>query len=252
MARPDDNETETPALAEPSAMPEPLPDVEIEEREGGPEQVPVHVAWSRVMADVRKISKRDKYDGAGTKYWFRGVDRTVNVFGPVVRSHGVLVLPVRVEPTYRETKSKSGTVMHECTAVVTWMVIGPMGDTLPSTLQSAGEALDSSDKSTAKAQSVALRVLLLTGGMVPTGDPDPDSSHIERGEAPVRQPAEYVEEICDPRTSIVRLKQIKWEIQQSRQGGVLVTNENGDDEPILNMINRIGKERLATATGEPQ
>ncbi|MEV0993460.1 ERF family protein [Nonomuraea sp. NPDC050202] len=254
LARPDQAGQPTEETAErpaPAAPPEELPDVEVEEREGGPEQVPVHVAWTRVMADVRKISKRDKYDGRDTKYWFRGVDRTVNTFGPVVRAHGVLVLPVHVEAAHRDTKTAKGTPMRECTVTVTWMVVGPMGDTLPSTLQSAGEALDTSDKGTAKAQSVALRVLLLTAAMVPTGDPDPDAVHVERGEAPVRKAADYVEEIHDPRTSIPRLKQIKYEITQSRQGGVLVTNEVGEDEPILNMINRIGREREAASGSAP-
>ncbi|MGV9536594.1 ERF family protein [Streptosporangium sandarakinum] len=248
MARPEEEAGDWPPVAEPgspapAAAPEPLPDIEVEMPEDGPETVPVHVAWSRVMGDIRKISKSEQYNAAGTSYNFRGVDRTVNAFAPVLRKHGVLVLPVGVDASYRDFKNNNNRIQRECTVTVTWMVIGPAGDALPSTLQSAGEALDSADKGTAKAQSVALRVLLLTAAMVPTGDPDPDSQHIERGEAIVRTAASYVEEICDPRTSLPRLKQIKHELTQTNQFWTTVTNEVGDEEPIGRMVNRIGQER---------
>ncbi len=252
-ARPTEADTpaepdQQPAPEQPAATDaEPLPDIEVEVPEGGPEQVPVHVAWSRVMGEVRRISKSEEYNAAGTRYNFRGIDRTVNAFGPVVRKHGVLVLPVGVETSYRDFVNSNKKIQRECTVTVTWMVIGPMGDVLPSTLQSAGEALDSSDKGTAKAQSVALRVLLLTAAMVPTGDADPDASHVERGEAVVRPAVSYVEEICNPKTSVQRLLQIKYELTQSRQLGALVTNETGDEEAIGALVNRIGRERQGGA-----
>lgn len=205
--------------------------------------VPVHTAWARVMTGIREIRKSEKYSAAGTNYNFRGVDTVVNAFAPVLREHGVLVLPVQVDANYRDFKNNNNKIQRECTVTVTWMVIGPGGDTLPSTLQSAGEALDSADKGTAKAQSVALRVLLLTAAMVPTDSPDPDSQHVERGEAAIRSAGSYVEEIANPRTSVRRLLQIKHELAQSGQLGQLVTNEVGDDEAIGAMVNRIGKER---------
>jgi hypothetical protein len=159
------------------------------------------------------------------------------------------VLPVSVEPSYRDTKTSKGNAMHECTVTVSWMVIGPAGDTLPQLLESAGEALDSADKGTAKAQSVALRVLLLTAGMVPTGDPDPDSVNVERGEAPMRSAASYRDEVLEDQPSRERMRQIVFEIRQQRRGGELVTNESGDQEAIGPLVERIGKERFASGGG---
>lgn len=237
---------QTPASPPPahSAPPEPLPEVDIPEPgPDGPERVPVHIAWSRVMGDIRRIGKHDNYNGGGTRYSFRGVDRTVNAYAPVLRRHGVLVLPVGVEASYRDTKTSKGTAMRECTVKVRWMVMGPAGDILPEMLESAGEALDSSDKGTAKAQSVALRVLLLTAGMVPTGDPDPDSVYIERGEAPLRPVADYRDEALNPGTSVARLRQMHYELNQQRRLGETTMNETGDDEAIGDLIKRIGEER---------
>jgi hypothetical protein len=210
-----------------------------------PDMVPVHLAWLRVRKEVRAIAKGEQYNGGGTRFNFRGVDTVVNTFGPVTLRHGINIFPIGVDATYRDTTTSKGSKMRECTVTVTWMVMGPKGDTLPVPLQSQGEALDSADKGTAKAQSVALRVLLLTGGLTPTHDKDPDASHIDRGEAPVRPAASYLDEICTPATSAGRLRQIHFELKQARQLGALVTNEVGEEEAIGEMVVRIGKERAA-------
>jgi hypothetical protein len=206
--------------------------------------VPVHLAWLRVRRDVRGIAKREQYNAAGTRYNFRGVDTVVNTFGPVTLRHGVNIFPVKVEAEYRDTTTSKGNKMRECTVTVSWMVMGPMGDTLPMLLQSQGEALDSADKGTAKAQSVALRVLLLSGGLTPTHDQDPDATHVERGEAPVRPAASYLDEILDVNTSRQRLAQINYEIKQGGLYNAAITNEVGESEQLGAFLYRIGQERF--------
>ncbi|MEV8324609.1 ERF family protein [Kitasatospora sp. NPDC056731] len=223
----------------------PLPDMsQYDLGNDDPEMIPVHLAWLRVRRDIRAIGKGELYNQSGTRFNFRGVDTVVNVFGPVTLKHGINVIPLTVEAEYGEKNTKSGSKMRECTVLTTWQIMGPMGDSF--TVQTRGEALDTADKSTTKSQSVALRTLLLTLGLTPTSDPDPDSSYIERGEAPVRPAGSYLDEITDPTTSIGRLRQIHHELQQSRQANALVTNEVGDEEAIGVMVVRIGKERAAT------
>lgn len=243
-----DPPAEQPAL--PVAGPaDELPDVDIPEPgPEGPERVPVHEAWSRVMAAVRKVAKGDRVDaGNAGRYAYRGVDRALNSFGPACRLHGVLVLPVRVEPTYRDTQTSQKKPAHECTVLVTYAIIGPSGDRLE--VQAAGESLDSGDKSTAKAQAVALRTLLYHAGLVPSGDPDPDQSTVERGEAPVRSAGDYRDEIVDPKTSYGRMKQIGREIHQHGLAAALVQNETGDEETLDQLGRRILAERWPGAGG---
>ncbi|MGW3428936.1 ERF family protein [Streptomyces melanosporofaciens] len=241
------NGTEAPASATtppPAVREEPLPDIEIEgPGPDGPDQVPAVVAWSRVMDDIRGISKNELYNAAGTRYNFRGVDRTVNAFAPVLRRHGVLVIPTGVQSSYRDFTNSNKKIQRECTVVVTWTIYGPKGDSF--TAQSAGEALDSADKGTAKAQSVALRVLLLTAGMVPTGDPDPDSVYIERGEAQTRSAESYRDEILDPGTSPQRLGQIRDELEGLRMLNARVQNETGE----LETLDSIGGRKYMERTG---
>ncbi|MFJ4681997.1 hypothetical protein [Streptomyces sp. NPDC088789] len=229
--------TYTPAPLQDPGIPDPGPE--------GPEQVPVWVAWSRVMGEVRGINKGDWYGRPGERgsYQFRGVDSALNSFGPACRLHGVLVLPVHVETAYRDVKTSGGKPSRECTVTVTYRIIGPTGDSIE--VQSAGESMDSADKGTAKALSTSLRSLLFLGGLVPTADADPDASNIERGEAPVRSAVQYLDEITHPQTSAGRLRQIHYELKQSGQLGVLLTNEVGDEERAGDMVVRIGKERTA-------
>jgi len=232
----------------PAAGAEPEPDFSAFESD--PEDaadVPAHVAWSRVMADVRSISKGEVYNASGTRYNFRGVDTTVKAFAPVLRRHGVLVLPTRVETNYRDYINANKRPQRECTCIVTWMVVGPKGDTLPTTLQSAGEALDSSDKGTAKAQSVALRVLLLTAAMVPTGDTDPDAQNIERGEAAPRSAEDYRDEFLNPKTPLTRFNQIRNELRSLGMLNAQVQNENGDQEALDSIGGRKYNERTGGA-----
>jgi hypothetical protein len=206
--------------------------------------VPVHIAWARVMADVQSITKADRRDDSGGRYSFRGVDRVVNAVGPALRRHGVLVLPTKIVAIeYREARTAKGTVMQDCTVTVQWTVRGPAGDDLPP-LESAGQATDTQDKATSKAISVAQRVLFLASLQVPTEDPDVDRGH-ERGEQPVPKAGDYRDELADPGVSLARLRQIHGELRRHNLGGVTVTNEVGDDESLLGMCERVGRERRA-------
>ncbi|MFJ4837127.1 hypothetical protein [Streptomyces sp. NPDC088746] len=227
----------TPAPLTAPGIPEPGPN--------GPEQVPVWVAWSRVMGEVRGIDKGDWYGKPGERgsYQFRGVDSALNSFGPACRLHGVLVLPVHVETAYRDVKTSGGKPSRECTATVTYRIFGPTGDSIE--VQSAGESMDSADKGTAKALSTALRSLLFLGGLVPTNDVDPDASNVERGEAPPRTAVSYRDEILEQNTSRQRLAQINYEIKQAGLFNASVVNEVGDDEQLGAFLYRIGQERIA-------
>lgn len=212
-----------------------------EGQDDDPPVVPVHIAIARAMRDLGKIAKRDRYDGVGAKFDFRGVDRVVNAVAPVLRKHGLVVVPEVRTVDYRDVPREGGKRSHECVVTMAYHWHGPGGDVITSVVQ--GENLDTSDKSTAKAQSVAWRVCLIQMLAIPTGDPDPDSVHIERVEAPAPKAADYVSEVADHRTSPNRLRQIRGEVRRHNLSNVLVTNEVGDDEPLLEMIDRIGKAR---------
>ncbi|MFR9796176.1 ERF family protein [Streptomyces sp. MS06] len=239
-----------PAYTAPPAG-DPLPELDYEASDTypSPDLVPVHLAWLRVRTDVRAVAKSDRHiENGKLKYHFRGIEAALNAFGPATLRHGITVMAVDMATTYRDTKSSRGNPMRECTVVVTWQVLGPMGDSLP-LLKSAGESLDSGDKGTAKAQSLALRALLFNTGMIPTGDPEPEAAHVERGEAPQRSAADYRDEIINPKTTLGRLEQISYELGNARLLHVLVQNENGDEETLDALGRRHYEERTPKPRG---
>lgn len=234
--------------APPPAAAEPLPDLGIPEPgPEEPEQVPVYVAWSRVMGEVRGIRKGALFgiEGQSNSYRFRGVDDALNAFGPACRLHGVLVLPVKTEASYRDVKTSGGKPSRECTVTVTYKIIGPTGDHIE--VQSVGESMDSADKGTAKALSTSLRSLLFLGGLVPTNDADPDSANIERGEAPVRSADSYRDEILNKKTSVDRLNQIRIELRGLNMLNALTQNETGEMETLDSIGGRMYRDRTGGA-----
>ncbi|MFG2900932.1 ERF family protein [Streptomyces zaomyceticus] len=218
------------------------PMADYEPGDDDPEMIPVHLAWIRVRKEIRAIGKDGDYNERGTRYKYRAADTVVQYFGPITIKHGVNVIPFKTEATYGSKQTKSGSTMRECSVVITWHIVGPKGDVIVA--QTAGEALDTSDKSTTKAQTVALRNLLLNGGLIPTNDRDPDADRIERGiEAPARSADSYRDEILDPKTSQGRLQQIGYELGNLRMLGQKVVNETGEQETLDSLGRRIYAER---------
>jgi hypothetical protein len=150
----------------------------------------VQEAWANVMADVRALAKGDRNQQQG--FNFRGVDAVMNAAGPAFRDHGVSVVPAGVTNVETSTyTTKGGTVMRDVFLVVSYLITGPAGDTMPGA--AAGEASDAGDKATPKAMSVAYRTFLLQALTLPTDERDPDADAYERG--PSRE--ESAQRYCD-------------------------------------------------------
>jgi len=230
---PEEPEPDTSALGEVMTTPQ-----------GGP--LPVHLALAAARREIGIVGKGDRYKDSNMQFQYRGVERVVNSIRPILDRYGIMVIPSVVEANWRDVPRASGGRSHECTITMQYRFIGPQGDHLDAVV--CGEALDTSDKATAKAQSVAWRVALIQVFALRTGDPDPDTQRIERGDAVVN-PLAYRDEILDQRTSLGRLKQIRTELTTHRIVHTLVENENGDEETLWNMAGRIGKARQEA--GEP-
>ena len=134
-------------------------------------------ALAAVMGDVQAVKKSDRNTAQG--FQFRGIDAVMNAVGPALRAHGVVVVPVVIssDASTVEVGSKR-TPMGHVRVVVEYHFHGPAGDSIMSRV--AAEAMDSGDKSTAKAMSVAFRTCLLQALCLPTDEPDPDHDSYER------------------------------------------------------------------------
>ncbi len=140
----------------------------------------VQEALTAVMADVRAVGKSERNAHQG--YQFRGIDAVVNAVGPAFRAHGVIAVPFVTSAKHEQVEVGAKRTLTAVVRLrVTYTFIGPEGDTLA--CQVAAEAMDSGDKATAKAMSVAYRTALLQVLCLPTDEPDPDHDIYERAPA---------------------------------------------------------------------
>lgn len=211
-----------------------------------PPGAPLAQAWLAVMAEVQEIRKDARFSGGGANYLYRGVDAVVNAVGPALRKHKVMILPIKMEPAYRDVSVGSkGTPMRECTMTVTYRIIGTTSEEW--IVVGQGESLDSGDKGTTKAGTVAFRNMLLTALAVPVDNPrlDADRQEYQRGDQPVPlpSPVSLRDEALKPGTSFDRMKQVYGDINPKNPnakfpqlGRALVVNEEGNDEMLAALV----------------
>jgi hypothetical protein len=141
--------------------------------------LPIAQALNEIMKAVGAIAKTDRNNAQG--FNFRGIDSVVNAVSPQLQKFGVVVVPTVEEYDYASVEiGKNRTVMGHVKVKVTYTFIGAGGDAIKATV--VGEAMDSGDKATAKAMSVAFRTALLQSLSLPTDDIDPDAQSYERSE----------------------------------------------------------------------
>lgn len=139
----------------------------------------IHQLLGDVMRAVSHVAKAAFNETQ--KYNFRGIDDVLNALGPALREHGVVPVPKLRKVTYRDTfSSAKQTPTREVTVEVTYKFTAPDGSYVPVTVP--GESLDTSDKGTAKAMSVAYRIALIQLFALPTNEPttDHDGQYLTR------------------------------------------------------------------------
>jgi hypothetical protein len=140
------------------------------------------------LQKVKAVGKNERNQQQNFNY--RGIDAVVNAVNPVLAEVGGFIVGEALSTEYEAFVSAKGTAGTVARLTVRYKWYGTDGGE-PVTGVVSSEANDYADKATAKAWSVALRTFLLQTLMLPTDDPDPDSSYIERG-APRAQATEVV------------------------------------------------------------
>lgn len=140
----------------------------------------IYTALAAVMADCDHVAKRDRNEHQ--RFLFRGIDAVVNAVGPVLRKHGVMVVPSVEHVTYDQVSTSTGKPATACRVLATYTFYAPDGSSIDARV--AAEAWDNGDKAAPKAMSVAFRTALLQALALPTDEPDPDSQTYERAHGP--------------------------------------------------------------------
>ncbi len=134
---------------------------------------------AQVMEDAGAVRKGER--NTHQNFNFRGIDSVVNAVSPALRKHGVVVVPTINDCIYETVNiGQNRTPMAHVRVNATYTFHAPDGSSVQATV--VAESMDSGDKATAKAMSVAFRTALLQTLCLPTDDVDPDADTFVRSE----------------------------------------------------------------------
>ena len=138
----------------------------------------IYASIIAAMADIEPIAKGQKNEKQG--FSFRGVDVIMNELQPILKKHGLFIVPKVVLVTRSEKATNSGGVLLYSVVTMEYTMYAVDGSFVVGS--TVGEGMDSGDKASNKAMSVALKYFLLQTFCIPTDDakdPDFDSHDIK-------------------------------------------------------------------------
>ena len=146
----------------------------------------IYQAINQVMNDVGAVRKNER--NTHQNFNFRGIDAVIDAVSPAFRKHGIFCTPTVISSEYESVQvGQNRTVMGHARVMVQYTFHATDGTSISATV--SAESMDSGDKATAKAMSVAYRTALLQTLCLPTDEADPDADTFERSPAtaPVRK-----------------------------------------------------------------
>lgn len=155
----------------------------------------IYQAIIGVMADIGAIGKDKKNAQQGFKY--RGVDDVMNALQPVMVKHGLFVVPEIIDQRREERQTNRGGNLIYSVCTVRYTFYAKDGSSVQCVV--IGEGMDSGDKATNKAMSIAFKYACFQVFCIPTEEmKDPD--------AEVHEVAPKNEHTEDPKIAAAKAK----------------------------------------------
>lgn len=140
----------------------------------------VFEALSAVTQDLSAKGIGKNQTNTFDKYKFRGIDDVLNVVGPILAKHGVVIIPsIHRHETNQTRTSQDKPTMHSI-VVVNYEIIGPAGDRISGS--AIGEGMDRGDKSLNKAMTSAYKNFVFEALCIPVQGHDSESESHEVSE----------------------------------------------------------------------
>ena len=117
-----------------------------------------------VMAEVGAVGKTSKNQQQG--FMYRGIDAVMNALNPALVKYKVFVVPEVLEQTREERTNAKGTTLLYSLIKVKFTFYAEDGSSVSATV--IGEGMDSGDKATNKAMSIAFKYACFQVFCIPT------------------------------------------------------------------------------------
>ncbi len=140
----------------------------------------IYSAICGVMEDIGVVGKNDTNKQQGFKY--RGIDSVMNALNPAMIKHKIFCVPEVLEQTREERTTAKGASLIYSICKMRYRFYATDGSSVEAVV--VGEGMDSGDKATNKAMSVAFKYACFQTFCIPTedmmDDPDVDSHESTR------------------------------------------------------------------------
>lgn len=146
----------------------------------------IYETISAVMNEIGAIGKTSKNAQQG--FMFRGIDAVMNTINPALVKHKLFIVPEVLEQTREERTTSKGGLLIYSVCKIKYTFYAEDGSNITCTV--IGEGMDSGDKATNKAMSIAFKYACFQVFCIPTEEMvDPDSEcHEVAGKKDIKKP----------------------------------------------------------------
>lgn len=137
----------------------------------------IYETITKVMGEIGAVGKNSKNTTQG--FMFRGIDAVMNAINPALVKYKLFIVPEILEQSREERQSTKGGTLIYSICKVKYTFYAEDGTNISSVV--IGEGMDSGDKATNKAMSIAFKYARFQVFCIPTeemADPDKESHEV--------------------------------------------------------------------------
>ena len=169
----------------------------------------IYETISAVMGEIGAVGKDSKNQQQG--FMFRGIDAVMNAISPALIKHHLFIVPEILEQTREERTNSKGTLLIYSICKVKYTFYAEDGSSISATV--IGEGMDTGDKATNKAMSIAFKYACFQVFCIPTEemvDPDAECHEVKpKGKAEKKEEPQAENKLSGKKASAKQIELIK-------------------------------------------
>lgn len=189
----------------------------------------IYKAINEVMKEIGAVGKNQKNSQQG--FMYRGIDAVMNAINPALTNHGVFVVPEVLEQTREERTTSKGNLLIYSICKIKFSFFAEDGSHVEAI--TIGEGMDSGDKATNKAMSIAFKYACFQVFCIPTEEMvDPDAECHE-----VKPKKETQKSMTDEEKNAQMMEEVGKELISAVQVKALTKKCNDENVPLEFLLN---------------
>ncbi|BAE74205.1 ERF superfamily protein [Sodalis glossinidius str. 'morsitans'] len=172
----------------------------------------VYSAISNVARDLAATGIKKEGNNTQQGFKFRGIDQVYTALAPVLAKYGLVILPRIVERMVTERATRQGGVLFYVTVKAEFDFVATE-DGSKHTVTTYGEAMDSGDKATNKAMSIAYKYAAFQAFCIPTEETAIDAD-AEVHEVAAPTPDDILKSFTEQAMTVQSLHELQMEFRK--------------------------------------